>query len=132
MLGWVVREIQRTFFNRAPVVRPQETTLVLSPNETSSPTPFQSYDLDDDGLTYFVPARGEVGGPMHGWVEVDQVTGTFTYTRDDDYVGPDQFTVTVSDAGSRCREGRGGAGLRLWGSSVGAADDARPTAHSAS
>ncbi|WP_283611414.1 Ig-like domain-containing protein, partial [Mycolicibacterium poriferae] len=100
VLGWVVREIQRTFFNRAPVVRPQETTLVLSPNETSSPTPFQSYDLDDDGLTYFVPARGEVGGPMHGWVEVDQVTGTFTYTRDDDYVGPDQFTVTVSDAGS--------------------------------
>ncbi|WP_374158958.1 Ig-like domain-containing protein [Mycobacterium sp. G7A2] len=100
VLGWVVREIQRTFFNRAPVVRPQETTLVLSPNETSSPTPFQSYDLDDDGLTYFVPARGEVGGPLHGWVEVDQVTGTFTYTRDDDYVGPDQFTVTVSDAGS--------------------------------
>ena len=100
VLGWVVREIQRTFFNRTPVVRPQETTLVLSPNETSSPTPFQSYDLDDDGLTYFVPARGEVGGPMHGWVEVDQVTGTFTYTRDDDYVGPDQFTVTVSDAGS--------------------------------
>ncbi len=101
MLASVVREFQRTFFNRSPVVLPQEVTLVLEPDGTSSPTAFNGHDGDGDKLTYIVPTRGVPGGPSHGWVTVDELTGTFTYTRDDDYTGPDQFTVTASDAGNR-------------------------------
>ena len=100
MLASVVREFQRTFFNRSPVVLPQEVTLVLEPDGTSSPTAFDGHDGDGDRLTYIVPARGVPGGPSHGWVTVDELTGTFTYTRDGDYTGPDQFTVTASDAGN--------------------------------
>ncbi|MDO0972854.1 Ig-like domain-containing protein [Mycolicibacterium frederiksbergense] len=101
MLASVVREFQRTFFNRSPVVLPQALTLVLEPDGTSSPTAFNGHDGDGDRLTYIVPTRGVPGGPRHGWVTVDELTGTFTYTRDDDYTGPDQFTVTASDAGNR-------------------------------
>ncbi|MEX7471267.1 Ig-like domain-containing protein, partial [Mycobacterium adipatum] len=100
MLASVVREFQRTFFNRSPVVLPQEVTLVLEPDGTSSPTAFNGHDGDGDKLTYIVPARGVPGGPSHGWVTVDELTGTFTYTRDGNYTGPDQFTVTASDAGN--------------------------------
>ncbi|MBI5735784.1 MAG: tandem-95 repeat protein, partial [Mycolicibacterium neoaurum] len=100
MLASVVREFQRTFFNRSPVVLPQDVTLVLEPDGTSSPTAFNGHDGDGDKLTYIVPARGVPGGPSHGWVTVDELTGTFTYTRDGNYTGPDQFTVTASDAGN--------------------------------
>ncbi|MCF6390999.1 Ig-like domain-containing protein, partial [Mycobacterium sp. MBM] len=98
MLASVVREFQRTFFNRSPVVLPQTLTLLLEPDGTSSPIAFDGHDGDGDKLTYIVPARGVPGGPSHGWVTVDELTGTFTYTRDDNYTGPDQFTVTASDA----------------------------------
>ncbi len=47
-----------------------------------------------------MPTRGVPGGPTHGSVTVDQSTGTFTYTREAGYTGPDQFKVTVSDAGN--------------------------------
>ncbi|MBX7448721.1 tandem-95 repeat protein [Mycolicibacterium sp. 3033] len=82
------------------MVLPQETTLVLHPDETSAPTEFLAHDFDGDTITYYVPTRGVPGGPSHGSVVVDQSTGTFTYTREAGYTGPDQFKVTVSDAGN--------------------------------
>ncbi|MDT5014870.1 MAG: hypothetical protein QOD39_1030, partial [Mycobacterium sp.] len=97
VLGWVRREINRTFFNLSPVIHPQDITLTLEPGEVSGPIEFDAYDGDDDPLTYRVPERGRAGGPEHGTVTVDQATGTFTYKADAGYTGTDQFTVAVSD-----------------------------------
>ncbi|MGP4058383.1 Ig-like domain-containing protein [Mycobacterium sp. 4D054] len=101
LLGWIHREIQRTFFNRTPDVRPQELTLVLGPGVASGPISFNGYDYEEDAITYFVPTRGVPGGPKHGTVTVDQATGTFTYTPDAGFTGTDDFFVTASDARSR-------------------------------
>src|SRR6185312_12389602 len=56
-----------------------------------------------------VPATG-TGAPAYGAVTIDQAAGTFTYIPDDGYVGPDQFTVTVSDIGDH--------GFRLKGAAA--------------
>ena len=69
----------------------------------SAPVAFGATDANGDALTYTVPGRGTVGGPSHGTVTIDQVTGTFTYDPDDAYAltgGTDTFTYTVSDAGA--------------------------------
>ncbi|WP_162562097.1 Ig-like domain-containing protein [Mycolicibacterium hassiacum] len=101
VLAWVRREVQRTFFNLPPIVRDQNVSLVLGPGDVSEPISFNAFDADHDKLTYSVPARGSVGGPKHGTVVIDQATGTFTYQADEGYVGPDEFTVSVSDAADR-------------------------------
>ncbi|MGE2832750.1 Ig-like domain-containing protein [Mycobacterium sp. SMC-4] len=101
VLGWISREIQRTFFNRTPDVRPQDISLVLEPGETSGPISFDGHDAERDAITYYVPTRGVPGGPQHGTVVVDQATGTFTYTPDPGFTGTDEFVVTASDAGNR-------------------------------
>ncbi|WP_306224535.1 Ig-like domain-containing protein [Bosea beijingensis] len=49
-------------------------------------------DVDGPGLTY---AAGTIA-PQHGTVAIN-ADGTFTYTPDADYSGPDSFTYTVSD-----------------------------------
>ncbi|WP_255059507.1 Ig-like domain-containing protein [Mycolicibacterium arenosum] len=97
VLAWIRREIQYTFFNRTPQVSPQDITLVLGPGEVSEPIPFYGYDADGDHIRYRVPTRGHWGGPSHGTVTVDQMTGTFTYQADAGYTGPDEFTVIASD-----------------------------------
>ena len=63
VLGWVRREINRTFFNLSPRVRSQDVTLVLDPDETSEPIAFNGYDFDFEELEYRVPERGQPGGP---------------------------------------------------------------------
>ena len=102
LLGWVRREIERTFFNDAPNVRNQEVGLALDdPADVSGPIAFLAGDQEHDALSYSVPERGAPGGPAHGTVTVDQATGTFVYDPDDDFAntgGTDSFTVTVSDA----------------------------------
>ncbi|MBK8577074.1 MAG: cadherin-like domain-containing protein [Candidatus Accumulibacter sp.] len=51
--------------------------------------------LGDGGNTSALPT-----GPSHGSVVVN-ADGSFTYTPDADYHGPDSFTYTLTDAG-RC------------------------------
>ena len=52
-------------------------------------------DVDVDG--FVVPSSATViDGPMHGSL-VDNGNGTFTYTPDPDYNGPDAFTYSVQD-----------------------------------
>src|SRR5690606_35761230 len=48
-------------------------------------------DVDGDKLTYTVGT-----GPEHGKLDLNP-DGTYTYTPDQDYNGPDQFTVIVDD-----------------------------------
>ncbi|WP_157897860.1 Ig-like domain-containing protein [Mycolicibacterium rutilum] len=101
ILDFVRREVQRTFFNRTPIVVPQEITLVLPPGEESGPITFHVHDFDGDGLKYYVPTQGVPGGPSHGSVTVDQATGTFTYTPDEGFTGVDEFRLTASDGHTR-------------------------------
>ncbi|MCV7283088.1 tandem-95 repeat protein, partial [Mycolicibacterium flavescens] len=101
LLSWVRREVQRTFFNRTPIVVPEEITLVLGPGQESNPIPFHVHDFDGDGLKYYVPTQGVPGGPRYGSVTVDQATGTYTYTPDEGFTGVDEFRVTASDAHTR-------------------------------
>ena len=51
--------------------------------------------INGDPLTYILAGSG--GGAEHGSV-VMHADGTFTYTPDTGYVGPDSFTYTASDA----------------------------------
>jgi hypothetical protein len=53
--------------------------LSLGPGEVSDPISFDAYDSDGDGIVYGVPDRGDLNGPAHGTVTVDQATGSFTY-----------------------------------------------------
>src|SRR5690606_1250105 len=48
-------------------------------------------DVDGDKLTYTVGT-----GPAHGKLDLNP-DGTYTYTPDQDYNGPDRFTVIVDD-----------------------------------
>ncbi len=99
VLGWLRREIERTFLNRRPEIRAQ-TVQVFS----GEPKTFE-FDVvsDDDTLTYTVPDRGQPGGPQYGTVTIDQTTGKYTYTSDSGAQPGqvDEFTVTVSDEASR-------------------------------
>ncbi|MEZ0342902.1 Ig-like domain-containing protein, partial [Mycobacterium sp. pV006] len=101
VLGWIRNEINRTFFNRSPVIKRQEVTLVPGSGEANDPIAFDAHDSDGDKITYLVPGRGQAGGPLHGTVTVDQKTGTFTYTPDEGFTGTDQFTVEVTDKHGR-------------------------------
>ena len=49
-------------------------------------------DVDVEPLTFAV-----VEGPAHGALALDAATGTFTYTPDADYNGPDGFTYKAND-----------------------------------
>jgi YVTN family beta-propeller protein len=88
LLTWARREIQRTFFNQSPSIThdPAENSFV----EGTVRGAVYASDADGDelSLTASDPANGEV---------VVNSDGTFVYTPDAGYVGPDQFTVTVSD-----------------------------------
>ena len=52
----------------------------------------QALDSDGDALSFAVAT-----GPAHGSVEIDAVTGAFTYSGATDWSGADSFTVAVGD-----------------------------------
>ena len=88
------REIQRTFFNRYPTAAPVEISRTPAGVVTGT---LGAVDPDGDQMTYTV-----IGPPSLGRVQIDQSTGTFTYTPVADiatYGGNDAFTVAVSDTG---------------------------------
>jgi VCBS repeat-containing protein len=81
-------------------------TLAVNPTEDPPTAPDQSFtatedqvftgalrgtDPDDDPLTFAIAT-----GPAHGTISV-QADGSFTYTPDANYTGPDSFTFTASD-----------------------------------
>ncbi|SDK52451.1 VCBS repeat-containing protein, partial [Pseudomonas delhiensis] len=51
-------------------------------------------DVDGDTLTYTLKSGGE---PAHGTLVLDPATGSYTYTPNLNYHGPDSFTVVIDD-----------------------------------
>ena len=84
------REFLRTFFNQTPTMAyiPTENSLLADGRFVGNLHPM---DGDSAVLTYTAT------DPAHGDVVVNP-DGTFTYTPDAGYFGPDDFDVTVSDA----------------------------------
>jgi len=50
-----------------------------------------------------IPAKGAVGGPSHGTVSIDPVTGLIVYTPDHGYLGADSFVYSVCDTSTPTR-----------------------------
>lgn len=79
-----------------PVIpnRPPETgdLYFTIPEDTSIDSDIPGFDPDRDPLTYQLLTQ-----PEHGTVSLDPTTGAFVYTPNEDYHGPDQFQVSVSD-----------------------------------
>ncbi|MEV3905542.1 Ig-like domain-containing protein [Mycobacterium sp. NPDC050551] len=102
MLGWVQRELQRTFFNQSPTA----VADVVSTAEGMPTTfPVLVNDIDSDVNTTPGPFPGDTltvtdyTQPAHGAVALNS-DGTFTYTPDADFAGDDSFSYTVSDEAS--------------------------------
>ena len=94
------RPLQRFIFHSTPVADPMQVQLSLPGGSTSRAIPFTASDPDGNALVYSVPAKGKPGGPEHGTVVVDNKTGTFTYTPDENFTGTDTFSFVASDATS--------------------------------
>src|SRR5690606_15215981 len=67
-------------------------TPVTTDEDTPATGTITGSDVDGDTLTYAVTTP-----PEHGTLVLDPETGSYTYTPDPDYHGPDGFTVTVDD-----------------------------------
>ena len=74
--------------NDIPVITPDSKT---TPEDQPISGALTATDPDGDPLTFVLK-----DGPANGTVSV-QPDGTYTYTPNHDYNGPDSFTVTVSD-----------------------------------
>lgn len=102
VLAWTRRQTAKTFANQTPTLNPQQTSQDLDDLQvhgTFVPAGVPA-DPDGDTVTYTVPDEGEVGGPAHGVVTIDQAAHTWTYTPDAGSTADDSFTVTASDAAS--------------------------------
>ncbi|MDO3636126.1 Ig-like domain-containing protein [Mycolicibacterium arseniciresistens] len=103
VLALIRREIEHTFFNKAPQFPTETIGLVTEQGEPEVITGLPATDADGDPITYTAPARGAVGGPTNGTVVISKNAAgvsTVTYTPDPGYQGTDRFTLTASDAGT--------------------------------
>ncbi|NLD09174.1 MAG: BapA prefix-like domain-containing protein, partial [Xanthomonadaceae bacterium] len=76
--------------NNAPTAKPEQG--FTTDEDTEHKGQIVAEDKDGDELTYKV---GEE--PKNGQVVVDEKTGEYTYTPNEDFNGDDTFTVVVSD-----------------------------------
>lgn len=97
VLALIRNEIEHFFFNKPPRFAQDEITLDVDSTDPQL-LDIRAIDPDGDRITYRVPQRGDVGGPTHGTVTVDNATGAITYTADDGYEGTDSFVVSATDA----------------------------------
>jgi len=82
--------IRRTLFNQGPVAKPLQTSGPVNEQIVGS---VDAIDLEGDEIIYTVTQA-----PEHGTVTIGS-DGTYTYTPDPDFEGPDAFTVSVDDTG---------------------------------
>ena len=108
VLAWARREIQRTFCNTAP-------RAVGDNFETAEDGELSGNVLtnDVDADLHDVKTVASHTEPEHGDLVLND-DGTFTYTPDDNYNGPDSFTYTVTDETSPWHV-HGGAGFLFGG-----------------
>lgn len=85
-------QIGRVFFNQTPTLAPVQVSTVTDASGVVRGR-LGPHDAECDQLKYTVTTD-----PEHGTVTIDQATGTWTYTPQDDYRGPDSFVVQASDA----------------------------------
>ncbi|WP_416311187.1 retention module-containing protein [Pseudomonas sp. W03] len=86
-----VVNIEVTPVNDAPVAEDQSKTTA---EDTAISDKIVATDVDQDTLSFTLKSGAE---PKHGTLELDPVTGEYTYTPAKDYNGTDTFTVVVSD-----------------------------------
>ena len=56
-------------------------------------------DFDPEGDNQTVDAASPISGPSNGTVTINP-DGTFAYTPNTDYIGPDEFVYSIFDDGS--------------------------------
>lgn len=90
--------VRQFAFHSSPVAGPMQLELDLSAGQTSRAIPFNAVSPEGTPLLFSVPTKGMPGGPDRGTVVVDNTTGTFTYTPDEDFAGTDTFAFVADDA----------------------------------
>ena len=96
VLGWVQRELQRTFFNQSPTA---VTDSVSTSEDVATTITVLANDTDGDLGAGDVLTVTDYTQPTNGAVVLNP-NGTFTYTPAADFNGTDTFTYTVSDEAS--------------------------------
>ncbi|MFT3913791.1 MAG: Ig-like domain-containing protein [Anaeromyxobacteraceae bacterium] len=86
---------------------PATLAIQVSPVNDAPMAAGAAFELDEDGALEGAVAATDVDSPIdsyalstspaHGRAELDPARGTFRYTPDPDYVGPDVFSFTASD-----------------------------------
>jgi VCBS repeat-containing protein len=77
-----------------PPTAPAVNSVNTAEDNASAATAIGAGDPDGDTLTYSEKPGFEAA---NGTVSFDQFNGTFTYTPDPDYYGPDSFTILIDD-----------------------------------
>ncbi len=93
VLSDIARQIEYTFFNKAPTVDPTQ-------NAQSGPDKAVTGALNGTGNNGFDPTYTVSQQPKYGTVTLDPKTGEYTYVARDELIGPgitDEFTVTVNN-----------------------------------
>ena len=90
VLSWFAEQVYHTLFNHAPVVNDIAAQHIQNADGTITGA-FDVVDRENDEVTFTVTRP-----PEHGTVVVN-ADGTYTYTPNADYRGPDTFTVRVTD-----------------------------------
>jgi hypothetical protein len=85
-------------FNNPPTATAMQLEVTLGKDVASQSIPFNAYSSKGNAITYSVSDKTMPGGPSHGSVTVDNSTGTFTYTPDENFTGTDTFAFVASDA----------------------------------
>jgi VCBS repeat-containing protein len=96
VLGWVQRELQRTFCNQSPTA---VTDSVSTSEDVATTITVLANDTDGDLGAGDVLTVADYTQPTNGAVVLNP-NGTFTYTPAADFNGTDTFTYTVSDEAS--------------------------------
>ena len=78
----------------APVFRVGATTTLSVTTGITSNRTLIAIDPDGEAVTYRIGSAH----PQHGDLGLDPVRGTISYTPEEDYLGPDQFTLEARDA----------------------------------
>lgn len=125
-LGSVPR-LWNSIVHNPPVATAMQTEVDLAQGVTSRAIPFTAISPSGRAISYSVPARDMPGGPTRGTVTVDNTTGTFTYTPDENFIGTDSFAFIASDAPAthlRVLDALIGSVMQILGLSAGHRDTA--------